>query len=734
MDSSIWLQLETRVRVLIKDLIEPTVRRVSESMKAVETLSNYQQNLIYKVEDVESSISNIEKRLVVIDEFSTKIVEFEGNVHVMETRIRQDREELRSDLLTFVKNQEAFQENIEVLQKQREALKDDIAFTNNQVLNNKFELESKINQATNKFKDAVFAFNSKFLELDTAVEQINKNLKSLAVQVQTIDVNANDALRSTEENRNRIKKVNAKVDKVNLVLSREIDKVRNVGLTNTSDIMHCRKEIKRIDDLLSSDESAICNELNLTDPLYSVLADLPTLKLLASYEIKRLEKIIPNNHSIFVRDTISRLKAKAKEILDKPLPIVKKDSNISTKTKKKRRKERLKSFKKQMASSIAQTFANPGTNNPSRKASDANPDTLGFGGSGISWMKRKSKEFNTNDLTSQGEVKEKVQTHNENLETAKIQRKLSVVIHDAIVNNLSHQSESESNSDESSDDFIDFTPMIQGVKVQLQEEAEFMYNELSALISATSTSLSSRLTESNSYLSSLILSIKSKHEDYTSTMDKRMSELELHIQQAIFECNSASAQRKRDHVDYANQFKHVKSGFDEISQSQKDFNERLESFNKIIDSFIEFERIGVALQGQDEQDRESIFLMGSKLSKKNKVVSLDKRCLSCAGQSSSVISAFKVACLAYEPSQVLFQERKFTRKHLIRVQRKILERFERNSLVDISDEIKEVDKSVSNSNWRPLSVPVSRFNTLNSPHLRTPDVENLPFLRKSFNL
>ena len=32
MDPSIWLQLETKVRVLIKDLIEPTVRRAAETL------------------------------------------------------------------------------------------------------------------------------------------------------------------------------------------------------------------------------------------------------------------------------------------------------------------------------------------------------------------------------------------------------------------------------------------------------------------------------------------------------------------------------------------------------------------------------------------------------------------------------------------------------------------------------------------------------------------------------
>lgn len=155
--------------------------------------------------------------------------------------------------------------------------------------------------------------------------------------------------------------------------------------------------------------------------------------------------------------------------------------------------------------------------------------------------------------------------------------------------------------------------------------------------------------------------------------------------------------------------------------------------NKTLDSIIDFCKITVALQGQDENDRESIFLMGTRESKKVKTVTLDKRCLSCAGQSSSVISAFKIACLAYEPSLVHFQEKRFSRKELFAVQKNLLKSFNKSVSIETSDE-REVSKGVMTSrHWRPLSVPVSNFSTLTSPYLRTPDADNLPFIRKSLN-
>jgi hypothetical protein len=278
--------------------------------------------------------------------------------------------------------------------------------------------------------------------------------------------------------------------------------------------------------------------------------------------------------------------------------------------------------------------------------------------------------------------------------------------------------------------------MIESVKFQLQQEAQAMYSDLFSLFTSTTSSLGTSIVEVKKELELKISVIKAKHEDYSANVEKKITEIELLVQQAVFECNSASAQRKRDHVDYANQFKMVKTGFDEINNGQKEINEKIEGNERLLQNIVEFGKIALVLQAQDETDRESIFLMGSKIGKKNKVVSLDKRCLSCAGQSSAVISAFKIACLAYEPSMVIYQDKKFTRKHLIRVQHKILDNIQKTGpSLDLSEELRDPDKSMSTqSQWRPLSVPASRFSTLASPHLRTPDVDNLPFLRKSLNL
>lgn len=64
---------------------------------------------------------------------------------------------------------------------------------------------------------------------------------------------------------------------------------------------------------------------------------------------------------------------------------------------------------------------------------------------------------------------------------------------------------------------------------------------------------------------------------------------------------------------------------------------------------------------QDEIDKQNISLMGVSENnpempltngQKNSIIELDKKCFSCCGYPASTLSAFKMACLAYNPSSI----------------------------------------------------------------------------------
>jgi len=54
------------------------------------------------------------------------------------------------------------------------------------------------------------------------------------------------------------------------------------------------------------------------------------------------------------------------------------------------------------------------------------------------------------------------------------------------------------------------------------------------------------------------------------------------------------------------------------------------------------------------------------------VMTLDKRCLSCSGSASTVLAGFKLACLQYAPSPIMYQQGLHSRTELIRLRMDLL--------------------------------------------------------------
>ena len=148
--------------------------------------------------------------------------------------------------------------------------------------------------------------------------------------------------------------------------------------------------------------------------------------------------------------------------------------------------------------------------------------------------------------------------------------------------------------------------------------------------------------------------------------------------QVLSECASLHSLRKREKNDLQKELVSMQSEVESVTKQNEAYLSAVERLAELLAHIVEFCRIGLALCTQDEEDRESIALMGYKeaqspTSEKPPVVSLDKTCLSCTGQSSIVISAFKMACLAYAPTPLTYRSATFQRKELLDIQRRVLE-------------------------------------------------------------
>jgi hypothetical protein len=97
---------------------------------------------------------------------------------------------------------------------------------------------------------------------------------------------------------------------------------------------------------------------------------------------------------------------------------------------------------------------------------------------------------------------------------------------------------------------------------------------------------------------------------------------------------------------------------------------KIAKLNEVVLAVIENEKIIFELLAQDEEDRKNIQLQGYSESKSKKTlsklpISLKAECLSCTGENPLIYSAFKMACLSYNPSDVQYNMKTFTRKTLI---------------------------------------------------------------------
>ncbi|OMJ75757.1 hypothetical protein SteCoe_25021 [Stentor coeruleus] len=95
-------------------------------------------------------------------------------------------------------------------------------------------------------------------------------------------------------------------------------------------------------------------------------------------------------------------------------------------------------------------------------------------------------------------------------------------------------------------------------------------------------------------------------------------------------------------------------------------DQQISSINELLMSLAEIGKILYVLISQEEEDRQSLQLIGYSEAKVQKpYISLKADCMSCSGQNPTILNAFKMACLNYMPSSVKYRHRAYTRKQLI---------------------------------------------------------------------
>lgn len=193
-------------------------------------------------------------------------------------------------------------------------------------------------------------------------------------------------------------------------------------------------------------------------------------------------------------------------------------------------------------------------------------------------------------------------------------------------------------------------------------------------------------TEHSSQLESCFSSASALATELTQgfcLVTKTQEEFRVKVDLLSNDIKSAIKLQKRELSDMKTDQQSILVHLQESSEFLDTSRSRLDSVCRSSDSLIECLKIQNSLDQQDENDRESIALLGHKAepcvsgaySTRNSrpPITLDSSCMSCSNQKAVVIHAFKIACLLYMPSTVEFYGNSYHRQTLLEAQKHILD-------------------------------------------------------------
>jgi hypothetical protein len=773
MEESVWAKLETKVRRLVFELLEPSINRVSEHKETLENLRRTDESLLRKIENLDILTDKLTKRLAVVDDFSRKILQFDATIHVQETTFAQDRESMRGELETFLKQLTNAEENISNLLGQSQSLRTDLINLNFETNNTKNLISNRIEEVREESLNHIYQLDSKHSELNNYAFSLDKKFNLFLQDFSVVDIIAKKAEHSAEDNMNQLKIIFKNFASFKKESKESIEKVRLMAMqfsqTLTESMRSFREKFRF--------ETPVQTQLIISENLHTVL-ELKEKKKLAEFEKEKFAEWEVMMTTNTFDDKIRLARQRTQIVVDQPLPIPERllplqtfsNGNVSAmgnptfnvpsdppqsespknlKFKKPRRlidSDSLKSQEKPLPEKIVKSRekSREKSETPAKAEEevisleeishksevlneDLGPEIEEVPDSPKSIPEKEtseaiiktvevSKPFDLNDIKKNSQaimsmlgiydITEELSLINDSIKSlqddlsSQVKRlqsansstdeKVQMIVKKqyetgqrfeelkTIQQNHANRAEADKKASEEADSRI--IEKIGKESLEIHTKFSELVKKFSVLERDTQGKV--RVLEENfeKIVKTTEKSLNSQEKTlqiFYDDISKTNQVLNLQIQQAALECNSAVTQRKRDHHDNQAEFKKIQVIFENFTRKYEQVNKNIENFSKTVVLLTEFSKIVHALMQQDEIDRESIALFGVKDSKaalKGKApVMIDKQCITCSGQPNFITNAFKLACLAYSPTCVLFKDVVYERAEMIEILRKIVE-------------------------------------------------------------
>jgi hypothetical protein len=680
MEETNWFGIEARVRGIVREITEPTIKRVHEMKEINEKLMRKDESLQDRMTSLEITLSQTNQRLENLMNFTSKIVEAEANMRTFEGRTASLFEKTSSKIDLVEMDTLNLSEKLGVLDKQRVLIEENAAGLEQNLLFTKSSIEKSLESIQEKSLKQFESTDLKLKTLDNSIKQINRKIESISSDLAETDYLSKKGDKVIQEHSERFQTTVKTIQSNKKELQENLEKLRNSMFSHHKE---AQDSSKRLIKYIENDFKVSLN-MGIMEHLYSVVSDQRTLHRLAQYERERLSEWGSSSIQSSLKEVLEKSKMRCQAIIETPIEpmrhMIKEEPVEELKKELEKNEESLKSSVKSSVKADSE-----------ESESEANDQVL----SPLLELSQFSPERQT--------------VHNFSMFAEPMYTPYKEV------------------------EMVDYSPFIQEVKqmvldlqTEITNEIKNLKTNFEVLKNETSATLNDSKQRQNSFIDAQL---------------KKTKEMEFLVSEALHECNMVTSLRKRDLSDLNSSISLLEEKFQvfiaEHSHTENfsaDVNQKLSSLTEII-------RISLALQQQDEVDREGIALMGQKDFKlkgnlKKPVVTFDKNCMSCTGEKPMVQSLFKMACLAYTPSAVLYSKQEFSRKELIEIQRRMIEGLSGlTQKLEILTAVEEKQKNRARSALsmrrnRPSSVPFAQSNL----EVFSSIGSDLPFLSRNYKI
>lgn len=717
MEQDLWATIDTRVRKLIKSIMEPGLIRIQAAEENSKKLLEYKQIFRGKLKRLKSKVILIEEKMPSNEKLNKSLMDHSIQLNYIEVETKKDAQLIRQSI-------EKLEENILNLNEQIPSVLNQMDFTRGELntakkdflrIRNSIENTFKLNfdefvSRTNESAEASEKLQYNFISVQKKVDMLAKALSQLEVKEVVNWKNCFGRQEQVESDLNGLRnQQGGMLEDVKKFKNDIFDWKKKLDSEIIKEIVEAKEGLEETQDVII----AKWFDYVLTDPKYKKrLAEFKSKSKAFTSKPKEKPKAAKN----LTEETVKLVKTRAKsqcfnqvksswenlKSLTKIVSVQALKIEEKQEPKKKEKKIYNKSYKL-ISSSLPPAIALEEFLNKSVESQKIIAKSLKLPGSWLANMKMRRLStvspphrlslllkkipknlLNTSmESNNQEKLSEDLDQSIEILTESQLLEKTSSITQPDLIEHLENQIETLQNQF-----FILNNDVHQGVYGRIDDLSQ-QVQKLNDSNTESIITMQHGIEETLKpwVLSSLSASINDaisqllhKTELTTKRLSERCEILDFDLQQSIKEFNSYVLIKRREISDLTDMVKRhhrrIEENNESIDELEYNFANIAMCCDKLKDNMVAIN----ALLKQDEIDRKTLSLMAFKSHKdvprrkRNNVspVGLDKNCVSCANNVAQVLPAFKVACLAYNSSPVKVNDRVASRIEILDDQFEVL--------------------------------------------------------------